>query len=143
MSRITDRSYEPSITHVQNVSGRVYGISGGLFQSVYTSTSGWAANWARGVLASTMYDAYSVPDVVAADAQVKTLLDLDDTGMPSFLREASIQPGMRIGHYQQWKIIDKVKGAGRKGDACVGMMYMNSVGCMLAMSSLTLGPNPS
>ncbi|KAF9518588.1 hypothetical protein BS47DRAFT_1388987 [Hydnum rufescens UP504] len=111
-SRITDRLYEPSIACARNVSGRVYGVSGGLFQSVYTS--GWAANRARGVLASTMYDAYSIPDVVAADAQVQTLLDLDDTGMPSFLREASIQPGTRIGHYQQWKVIDEVKGAGKE-----------------------------
>jgi hypothetical protein len=45
--------------------------------------------------------------VVAADAQVETLLDSDDGGIPSFLGEASIQPGTRIGHYERWKMIDE------------------------------------
>ncbi|KAF9515258.1 hypothetical protein BS47DRAFT_1391789 [Hydnum rufescens UP504] len=78
----------------------------------------------------------------AADAQVQTSLDSDGTGMASFLCEASIQRGARIGHYKQWKIIDEVKGSGRKGNAWVGMMYMNSAACTLAIPSPTLGSNP-
>jgi len=112
----------------------VYDASGALVKNVYTS--GWAANGARGVLASTMYDAYSVADTLVADhflseaagggdaaagdpgvrvktvmasggPQVQSLLDSDEPGVPSFLRDASIQQGKRVVQYEQWKMIDE------------------------------------
>ncbi|KAF9508935.1 hypothetical protein BS47DRAFT_1397314 [Hydnum rufescens UP504] len=63
-SRITDGSYDPSVSRTRNVSGRMYDVSGGL-RSVYTS--GWAANRARGVLTSAMYGAYSVAATLVTD----------------------------------------------------------------------------
>ncbi|KAF9508962.1 hypothetical protein BS47DRAFT_1397337 [Hydnum rufescens UP504] len=63
--RITDGSYDPSVARARNVSGRVHGVSGGLFRSIYTS--GWAANRAPGVLASATYDAHSAQETLVAD----------------------------------------------------------------------------
>ncbi|KAF9505093.1 hypothetical protein BS47DRAFT_1436437 [Hydnum rufescens UP504] len=105
--------YDPSL-------GRSVRRIGALVKNVYTS--GWAANGARGVLASTMYDAYSVADTLVADyvsgeagaggataaGNPGTIsVRLRRTGVPSFLREVSIQQGKRIVQYEQWKMIDE------------------------------------
>ncbi|KAF9510892.1 hypothetical protein BS47DRAFT_1395561 [Hydnum rufescens UP504] len=100
------------------VPGRVYSVSCPLVRSVYTS--GWAANRARGVLASAMYDAHSVRETLLADrflteaGAVQTSLDSDETGMPSFWREASTQQAVRIVHYKRWKIIDEETRRGQE-----------------------------
>lgn len=58
--------YEPSLGHVRTVGGRVVDEHGHKVQNVYAS--GWASTGARGVLASTMMDAYSVAGTILADA---------------------------------------------------------------------------
>ncbi|KAI0075035.1 ferredoxin/adrenodoxin reductase [Panus rudis PR-1116 ss-1] len=58
--------YDPSLKHVRTVGGRVVSDQGQTVKNVYAS--GWAAMGARGVLASTMLDAYSVADTILADA---------------------------------------------------------------------------
>jgi len=58
--------YDPSLGHVRTVGGRVVNAQGQTVKRVYAS--GWAAMGARGVLASTMMDAYGVADTILADA---------------------------------------------------------------------------
>ncbi|PCH34565.1 ferrodoxin-NADP(+) reductase [Wolfiporia cocos MD-104 SS10] len=58
--------YEPALGHVRTVGGRVIDAAGRTMRNVYAS--GWAAMGARGVLASTMMDAYAVADVILRDA---------------------------------------------------------------------------
>ncbi|KAI0740137.1 FAD/NAD-P-binding domain-containing protein [Earliella scabrosa] len=57
--------YEPALGHLRTVSGRVVGADGRVVRNVYAS--GWAAMGARGVLASTMMDAYAVADTILRD----------------------------------------------------------------------------
>jgi len=58
--------YEPALGHVRTVGGRVVDEKGHTMKGVYSS--GWAAMGARGVLASTMMDAYGVAGTILADA---------------------------------------------------------------------------
>lgn len=58
--------YEPSLGHINTVGGRVVDPSGLTVRNVYAS--GWAATGARGVLASTMMDAYAVANTILRDA---------------------------------------------------------------------------
>ncbi|KAI1787479.1 ferredoxin/adrenodoxin reductase [Ganoderma leucocontextum] len=57
--------YDPALGHVRTERGRVVAADGRVVRNVYAS--GWAAMGARGVLASTMMDAYSVADTVLRD----------------------------------------------------------------------------
>ena len=45
---------------------------------------------------------------------MQTLLDSDEAGMPSFLRDASIQQGTMIVHYERRKIIDEETRRGQR-----------------------------
>ncbi|CCL98366.1 uncharacterized protein FIBRA_00361 [Fibroporia radiculosa] len=58
--------YDPALGHLRTVGGRVIDAAGRTMRNVYAS--GWAATGARGVLASTMMDAYAVADVILRDA---------------------------------------------------------------------------
>jgi len=58
--------YDSALGHVRTVGGRVVDDHGHTLRNVYAS--GWAAMGARGVLASTMMDAYAVADTILADA---------------------------------------------------------------------------
>lgn len=58
--------YDPDLRHVRTVGGRVVDETGRTVKGVYAS--GWAAMGARGVLASTMIDAYAVADTILADS---------------------------------------------------------------------------
>ncbi|KAI9065705.1 FAD/NAD-P-binding domain-containing protein [Trametes sanguinea] len=57
--------YDPSLNHLRTLSGRVVDAQGRVVRNVYAS--GWAAMGARGVLASTMMDAYAVADTILRD----------------------------------------------------------------------------
>ncbi|RPD56878.1 FAD/NAD-P-binding domain-containing protein [Lentinus tigrinus ALCF2SS1-7] len=57
--------YEPGLGHLRAMSGRVVNADGRIVRNVYAS--GWAAMGARGVLASTMMDAYAVADTILRD----------------------------------------------------------------------------
>ncbi|KAI0919954.1 hypothetical protein AcV5_001891 [Taiwanofungus camphoratus] len=58
--------YDPALGHLRTLGGRVVDAGGRVIRNVYAS--GWAAMGARGVLASTMMDAYAVADVILRDA---------------------------------------------------------------------------
>ena len=59
---------DPALGHLRTARGRrVLDGAGRALRSVYAS--GWAATGARGVLASTMLDAYAVADAILADYQ--------------------------------------------------------------------------
>ncbi|KAK7696414.1 hypothetical protein QCA50_001071 [Cerrena zonata] len=58
--------YDPSLRHVRAVGSRVVNETGHTMKNVYAS--GWAAMGARGVLVSTMIDAYGVADTMLADS---------------------------------------------------------------------------
>ncbi|OJT15441.1 NADPH:adrenodoxin oxidoreductase, mitochondrial, partial [Trametes pubescens] len=57
--------YDPSLNHLRTLSGRVVDAGGRIVRNVYAS--GWAATGARGVLVSTMMDAYAVADTILRD----------------------------------------------------------------------------
>ena len=66
-SEPTAHWYDPVLGHVRNVSGRVVDEKGNVLRNVYTS--GWASTGARGVLATTMMNAYDVAQTVLLDAR--------------------------------------------------------------------------
>ena len=57
--------YDPSSGHLRTERGRVLTADGRVVRNAYAS--GWAAMGARGVLASTLMDAYSVADTILRD----------------------------------------------------------------------------
>ncbi|KAI6046231.1 hypothetical protein EDC04DRAFT_2632592 [Pisolithus marmoratus] len=56
---------DPSVNHLRTRAGRVLSANGTAIPNIYAS--GWAANGAKGVLASTMMDAYAVADTILSD----------------------------------------------------------------------------
>jgi adrenodoxin-NADP+ reductase len=58
--------YDPGLGHVRNVSGRVIDETGKVLKNVYTS--GWASTGAKGILATTMMNAYDVAQTLLSDA---------------------------------------------------------------------------
>lgn len=66
-SEPTTHWYDPGLGHVRNLSGRVGDERGNLLRNVYTS--GWASTGAKGVLATTMLNAYDVAQTLLSDAQ--------------------------------------------------------------------------
>lgn len=66
-SEPTAHWYDPGLGHVRNVSGRVIDERGNVLKNVYTS--GWASTGAKGVLATTMMNAYDVAQTLLSDAQ--------------------------------------------------------------------------
>ncbi|EIW82908.1 ferredoxin adrenodoxin reductase [Coniophora puteana RWD-64-598 SS2] len=57
--------YDPSLGHLRALAGRIISSSGTAIKNIYAS--GWSANGAKGVLASTMMDAYAVADIILSD----------------------------------------------------------------------------
>ena len=129
-----DGWYDSTLGRVRNISGRVHTIIPsssskkvqiGHMKNVYAS--GWAANGAKGVLASTMYDAYAVSDLLVNDhlSSDDTLAEESSTpslsllegnqdfviesgsGLPAFLKDASSKAGNRVVSYPEWKKIDE------------------------------------
>ncbi|KAF9782487.1 hypothetical protein BJ322DRAFT_1111347 [Thelephora terrestris] len=66
-SEPTAHWYDPGLGHVRNVSGRVIDERGNVLKNVYTS--GWASTGAKGVLATTMMNAYDVAQTLLSDAR--------------------------------------------------------------------------
>lgn len=58
--------YDHGLGHIRNVSGRVVDERGDVLRNVYTS--GWASTGAKGVLATTMMNAYDVAQTLLSDA---------------------------------------------------------------------------
>ncbi|KAI6134475.1 hypothetical protein EDD17DRAFT_1780586 [Pisolithus thermaeus] len=61
----TAHFFDPAVNHLRTRAGRILSASGTAVPNVYAS--GWAANGAKGVLASTMMDAYAVADTILSD----------------------------------------------------------------------------
>ena len=66
-SESTAHWYDPGLGHVRNVSGRGGDEGGNVLRNVYTS--GWASTGAKGVLATTMLNAYDVAQTLLSDAK--------------------------------------------------------------------------
>ncbi|QRV86618.1 NADPH adrenodoxin oxidoreductase [Ceratobasidium sp. AG-Ba] len=107
--------YDTRLGRVRNVDGQVVREDGSIVRGVYAS--GWAANGARGVLASTMWNAYAVAEKIVEDATASVIPDqksIKDThtedditlagepGLPEAVSEASNV----VVTYPEWKRID-------------------------------------
>ena len=105
--------YDPSLGHLRNVSGRIIDHAGTIFNNVYTS--GWAATGAKGVLASTMMNAYGVADTIISDWVLNgrdKALNLDDE--PPEEVQTALKEGL-VTNYADWKKIDEEEV--RRGEA--------------------------
>ncbi|KAH9475559.1 NADPH:adrenodoxin oxidoreductase, mitochondrial [Psilocybe cubensis] len=61
----TVRFYDPGLRHLRAIEGRIVTSDGHILKNVYAS--GWAATGAKGVLATTMMNAYGVADAILSD----------------------------------------------------------------------------
>lgn len=122
-SEVQAPMYDPALGHIRTISGRVVSPTGQTLRNVYAS--GWAAMGAKGVLASTMMDAYAVADTILNDSSsehVQTVplsapdvdttdtsgismsTDPDPDAPPPEVQEA-INDGL-ITQYEDWRAID-------------------------------------
>ena len=107
--------YDRKLGHLRNVSGRITDRAGTIIDNVYTS--GWAATGAKGVLASTMMNAYGVADTIISDwvaskhAGRDRALDLDE---PPEEIQTALKEGL-VTDYVDWKKIDEEEV--RRGEA--------------------------
>ncbi|KAG8958594.1 NADPH-adrenodoxin reductase [Tulasnella sp. 419] len=114
-----DPWYDTKLGRIRNLQGRVVDSSGQMVNNVYTS--GWASNGAKGVIATTMYDAYSVADLLIADHisdergtsegisfGSNPMSALPKDGAPAAVLEGLTARGKaRVITYPQWRRIDK------------------------------------
>lgn len=112
-SEPTTHWYDPGLGHVRNVSGRVGDERGNLLKNVYTS--GWASTGAKGVLATTMMDAYTVAQTLLSDAldpvpEARSVMSegveegtLDD--LPEEVR-CGLE-SLRVITHAAWKLVDE------------------------------------
>ncbi|TCD71059.1 NADPH-adrenodoxin reductase [Steccherinum ochraceum] len=120
--------YDSALGHVRTVGGRVVDEHGHTLRNVYAS--GWAAMGARGVLASTMMDAYAVADTILSDAFPGEFRKEDGDALGSVVPQgdvakaaepvladvvesddppAEVEEGLREGvvtDYDGWKLVD-------------------------------------
>ncbi|KAH7888734.1 hypothetical protein F5I97DRAFT_1925268 [Phlebopus sp. FC_14] len=116
--------FDSSTNHLRSLAGRVLSPSGTALRNMYAS--GWAANGAKGVLASTMMDAYAVTetilsDITSGDRAVGTIapsegtpsLGASDSGLNPYPHPEDppeeILQGIKdnvVTQYQDWKAID-------------------------------------
>ncbi|CAE6516698.1 unnamed protein product [Rhizoctonia solani] len=107
--------HDKRLGRIRHVDGQVVREDGAAVRGVYAS--GWAANGARGVLASTMWNAYSVAEKILGDAAASVVSDPQsqigaipddgivlkgEPGLPSPVIEA----GKLVISYPDWKRID-------------------------------------
>ena len=99
--------YDPGLRHLRTVSGRIINNSGATLKNIYAS--GWAATGAKGVLASTMMDAYGVADTIVSDWQANgengqdKILNLEE---PPPEVQTALKEGL-VTDYIDWKKIDE------------------------------------
>ncbi|KAI0337131.1 ferredoxin/adrenodoxin reductase [Trametopsis cervina] len=110
--------YDSSIGHVRNRAGQVLDPSGRRINRVYAS--GWAGIGARGVLATTMMNAYGVAERILADTFPKAFnldpqpTDEEDIAMlPSEVADERAPPEIEgaardgsITTYESWRTVD-------------------------------------
>lgn len=124
--------YDPALRHLRSSAGRITTSEGSALKNIYAS--GWAANGAKGVLASTMIDAYAVASTILSDivpsseAVTTTALPPPEIGMASTellnhhpnldALPSEIVHGIKEGmvtQYDDWKVINAEEV--RKGEA--------------------------
>ncbi|KAG9045445.1 NADPH-adrenodoxin reductase, partial [Serendipita sp. 407] len=88
--------YDGALGRVRQSGGRVMDSEGNVLERLYTS--GWAANGAKGVLATTMMDAYAVAERLLEDSIGQELPSYDG-GEPPELRSSD----KRMISYEDWK----------------------------------------
>ncbi|KAJ8516889.1 hypothetical protein ONZ45_g5861 [Pleurotus djamor] len=108
--------YDPGLRHLRTVSGRLVSSHGDVIRNAYAS--GWASMGPKGVLASTMIDAFSVAETMLADfasaeplpssgheeLQLNASPDVDLESIP-----LEVAQGLREGNvigYPDWQRID-------------------------------------
>jgi adrenodoxin-NADP+ reductase len=107
--------HDERLGRVRHVDGQVVRADGTTVRGVYAS--GWSANGARGVLASTMWNAYSVAEKILSDVTASVVSNYEsgigatisdgiklegEPGLPSPIIEA----GKLVVSYPDWKRID-------------------------------------
>ncbi|KAH6879679.1 ferrodoxin-NADP(+) reductase [Coprinopsis sp. MPI-PUGE-AT-0042] len=105
--------YDPSLGHLRTLSNRIINTTGQTLRNVYAS--GWASTGAKGVLASTMMNAYDVAQTIIADHETSSSVELEfeDVLNPNPDLEsipAEVQEGVgegRVVQYPDWKRIDE------------------------------------
>jgi adrenodoxin-NADP+ reductase len=115
-AEVSQDFYDPTFRHLRSVAGRLVNAKGEVLQNAYAS--GWASTGAKGVLASTMMNAYGVTDTIIADWKAPVANYQDST---SNLRgqlnlnpvlddiPEEVQIGLRDGkvtQYEDWKKVD-------------------------------------
>ena len=108
--------YDRGLGHLRNISGRITDGAGTILNNIYAS--GWAATGAKGVLASTMMNAYGVADTIISDwaankhaGQEDKVLNLDE---PPEEVQTALKEGL-VTNYTDWKKIDEEEV--RRGEA--------------------------
>lgn len=106
--------YDPSVGHLRTLSNRIINTTGQTIRNVYAS--GWASTGARGVLASTMMNAYDVAQTIIVDHETTSPspeIEFEDMLNPNPDLESipvEVQEGIDAGHvvqYPDWKRIDE------------------------------------
>ncbi|KAJ7504336.1 hypothetical protein B0H11DRAFT_1981736 [Mycena galericulata] len=101
--------FDPALGHLRAAAGRVLGADGRPVRGVYAA--GWAANGARGVLATTMMDAHGVAEAVLADANSVVNAEIWEGEEEFHMNPAPADdlppplPG-RVVSYEDWKRVD-------------------------------------
>lgn len=122
-SEPTAHWYDPGLGHVRNVSGRVIDERGNILRNVYTS--GWASTGAKGVLATTMMNAYDVAQTLLSDAREpvpearSVMNEVNEATLDELPEE--VKRGLetsRVITYDTWKRIDEEEM--RRGTALRG-----------------------
>ena len=111
-SEPTTHWYDPGLGHVRNVSGRVVDERGNVLRNVYTS--GWASTGAKGVLATTMMNAYDVAQTLLSDAQnpvpgASSVMSEDVEESDLEVVPEEVKGGLdssRVINHETWKRID-------------------------------------
>ncbi|KAF8808847.1 ferredoxin/adrenodoxin reductase [Phlegmacium glaucopus] len=104
----TANFYDPGLGHLRTVSSRIITSSGTILKNVYAS--GWAATGAKGVLASTMMDAYGVADTVISDWQSNAKEDGQNRILNLEVPPQEVLKALKEGlvtEYADWKKIDE------------------------------------
>jgi len=104
--------YDHGLGHLRNVSGRIMTKSGTILKNIYAS--GWAATGAKGVLASTMMDAYGVADTIISDWQANQVVKSLNLDEPPQEVQTALKEGL-VTDYADWKKIDEEEV--RRGEA--------------------------
>lgn len=112
--------FDPSVNHLRSRSGRILSPSGVAIPNLYAS--GWAANGAKGVLASTMMDSYAVADTILSDI-TQSKGDVSPTIPPDYCMEmrTNLTSGLQddppreviqgiedrvVTRFEEWKALD-------------------------------------